>query len=159
MQMAKKTARLTKSVKKTGIDPKKTVQPKNTDLTSKLNEFSKPIILGAIILVLAASYLIGKYQNREDQTSYSQGEVAALVEKIDKIAVLPQGEEPTVATVTDIESLKENPFFENAKEGDKVLIYNRAKKAYLYDPMANKIVEISSINREETSPLPAVETE
>ena len=60
--------------------------------------------------------------------------------------VLPEDEIPTVATVSDPEKLKEQPFFSDAKKGDKVLIYANAKKAILYDPMANKIVTVAPIN-------------
>ena len=34
----------------------------------------------------------------------------------------------------------------NAKVGFKVLIYTQAKKAILYDPGANKIVEVAPVN-------------
>ena len=58
---------------------------------------------------------------------------------------LPQ-EVPTVATVSDVSKLKNQAFFANAKNGDKVLIYQNAKKAILYRPSSNKIVEFGPIN-------------
>ena len=59
--------------------------------------------------------------------------------------VLPS-EEPTIATVSNIEALRSQPFFANAKNGDRVLIYVNARKAVLYDPVNNKIVEATPIN-------------
>jgi hypothetical protein len=51
-----------------------------------------------------------------------------------------------VATVSDPEKLKEQPFFTQAKKGDKLLIYAKARKAILYDPAINKIIEVSTLN-------------
>ena len=59
---------------------------------------------------------------------------------------LPTDEEPTIATVSDLEKLKDQPFFKDAKEGDTVLIYDKAAKIILYDPVANKIVNAASNN-------------
>jgi len=64
---------------------------------------------------------------------------------VGRIIVLPNDEEPTVATVTDPEKLRDQVFFANAKAGDKVLIYTKARKAYLYDPIAGKLVEVAPI--------------
>ena len=60
--------------------------------------------------------------------------------------VLPEDEEPSVATVADPEQLAGQPFFSKAKKGDKVLIYTNAQKAILYDPVAKKIIDIAPLN-------------
>lgn len=75
-------------------------------------------------------------------------EVEGLVEAVGKLIVLPQGEDPTVASVSDPEKLKDQPFFVNAKIGDKVLIYTKARKAYLYDPKQNKLLEVAPLTVE-----------
>ncbi len=58
--------------------------------------------------------------------------------------VLPD-EQPTVATVTDPEKLQSQEFFRQAKAGYKVLIFTAAKKAVLYDPVGNRIVEVGPL--------------
>lgn len=73
-------------------------------------------------------------------------EAKKLVSDVGKLIALPEGEEPTVATITDIEKLKDQPFFQRAKNGDKVLIYTNAKKAFLFDPKANKIIDVAPVN-------------
>jgi len=73
-------------------------------------------------------------------------EADLLISRVSQLIVLPAGEMPTIATVSDIEKLKERPFFANAKNGDKVLIYTQSKKAILYDPVNNKIVEVAPVN-------------
>lgn len=120
----------------------------------------KQIILGLIILILliaaagTTAYYIHRYNQAQQQvkklssnpTVTAQQEQQNLIAKIGKLTDLPTGETPTVATVTDITKLKDQPFFANAKNGDKVLIYTQAKKAYLYRPSTNKLINIAPVN-------------
>lgn len=90
----------------------------------------------------------------------TEKEVRTLVSEIGKHIVLPTDEEPTLATITDREKLQNTPFFSRAENGDKVLIYVNAGKAYLYRPSSQKLVEVSSVNLQSTpspeaSPLTA----
>lgn len=65
--------------------------------------------------------------------------------EIGKIIVLPTDENPTIGTVTDVEKLRVNqPFFNSAKNGDKLIMYS--KKAILYDPVAKKIIDVTLVN-------------
>lgn len=81
-----------------------------------------------------------------DKKASEEVEAKDLAFKIGKFFVLPTDEIPTLATVTDLEKLKGQPFFADAKLGYKVLIYTKAKKAILYDPVAEKIVNYAPIN-------------
>lgn len=73
-------------------------------------------------------------------------EVANTIIAVGKLMVLPVGEEPSVASVTDPDKLRDQAFFANAKVGDKVLIYQKSGKAILYSPTLNKIIEVSPVN-------------
>ncbi|PIR80160.1 MAG: hypothetical protein COU25_01495, partial [Candidatus Levybacteria bacterium CG10_big_fil_rev_8_21_14_0_10_35_13] len=53
---------------------------------------------------------------------------------------------PTIATITDKSQLSTQPFFNNAVDGDKVLVYANAKKAILYRPSTDKIIEVAPVN-------------
>jgi hypothetical protein len=72
-------------------------------------------------------------------------EVSDVIAAIGKHILLPEGEEPTVATVSDPEKLKDQQFFKHAQSGDKVLIYTKAKMAYLYDPRRDILLEVAPI--------------
>lgn len=109
------------------------------------------ILIVVIILAGVGIYYFLQYQKTQellkDPTKASVVENQALVDKIGKLILLP-GEEPRIATVSDKTQLSGQSFFNNAENGDKVLIYSQAKKAILYRPSINKIVEVSSVSIE-----------
>lgn len=76
----------------------------------------------------------------------AQAEVDKLVSDVGKLINLPSDEKPTVATVTDASKVKDQPFFANAKNNDKVLIYQKAAKAILFRPSENRIIEVGAVN-------------
>lgn len=106
------------------------------------------VILLVSILVIAVStagYFYFKTRKLETTTA-SQADSKKLLEKVSELIILPKDEQPTIATVTDIEKLKDQAFFANAEVGDRVIIYTNAKKAILYRPSENKIVEVAPLN-------------
>lgn len=108
-----------------------------------VQKYAFHILVFFVVLVLALSFLVVKFvffNDREFKT-----EASILVEKVGKHMFLPNGEIPSLATVTDPDKLQAQSFFADAKKGDKVLIYSEAKKAILYDPVADKIVTIAPI--------------
>jgi hypothetical protein len=111
------------------------------------------IVAGVIVLgsLFYASQL--RRQNRlaqEELNKFKSGsqdfakqEASELLGQLGKLIILPANEQPTIATVSDIEKLKDQPFFQNGRVGDKVVIYSQAGKAILYRPEENKIVEVA----------------
>lgn len=75
-----------------------------------------------------------------------QEDILKVVEAVTRHIEVPGDETPTLATVTDKERLSDNQFFTKAENGDKVLIYVNAKKAYLYRPSADRLVEVATVN-------------
>src|SRR5579872_1722344 len=118
------------------------------------------IIIGLIILVLAAVgiavyfYLQYHYAQSQLTKTTQSNEQAALIAEVGKLIVLPTNEQPTIATVSDVNKLKNQSFFTHARDGDKVLIYTKAQEAILYDPLANKIVEVGPISLTQITPTP-----
>lgn len=111
-------------------------------------KISLRVLVGLLVIVLlAAAYLFMQITKlKQDPQEVARQEAEQLVAVVGKLIILPQGELPTVATVSDPEVLKDQPFFAKAKKGDKVLLYATARKAYLFDPRANKILEVAPIN-------------
>lgn len=104
------------------------------------------IFLGALGAAGYFYYQVSELK-KDPQTAVSE-EAEDLVKVVGRLIILPKDEVPTIATVSDPEKLKDQPFFAKAEVGDKVLIYTQAKKAYLYDPVARKILEVAPINIE-----------
>lgn len=71
--------------------------------------------------------------------------VDGVVAKVSKLMVLPKGEVPTIATVSDKSKLVEQSFFQNAEDGDAVLIYQKAGSAILYRPSENRIINVGPV--------------
>lgn len=70
----------------------------------------------------------------------------ALITRVGKLMTLPTGETPTVANVSDAAAAKkQSAFFNNAANGDKVLMYVKAGEAILYRPSTNKIILVAPL--------------
>lgn len=124
--------------------------------------FSIAALLIAIIIGVATSgFLYYKYDTTKKELTElkSDSDVLAvkekkdLLEKIETLVELPVDENPTIATITDVEKVKGQAFFENAKNGDRLIIYPNTGRAILYRPEINKIVESSIIDLSELSSL------
>lgn len=109
------------------------------------------LIIGLVILLagIPSYYFYSKYKaaqfRLQNPTAAAAADAKQLIGKISAFMQLPTDEEPTIATVSDREKLKDQPFFSNAQNGDKVLIYTKAKKAILYREAINKIIEVGPV--------------
>ena len=103
--------------------------------------------LPAAVLILIPLFLFYNYYHLELAPQIT----AQIVTRVGELIVLPEGENPTIATVSDPERLRDQPFFAKAKVGDQVLIYTNAHKAILYDPKQHKILEVAPLNIGDTA--------
>ncbi len=120
-------------------------------------------IIMTIVLIIALSlsgYLYYKLNNLQKNTDGKQEtqEAQDLLAKVAKLYLIPTGEEPTVATVSDPMKLKDQAFFSSSQKDDKVLIFTKAGKAVLYRPSINKIIEITPINNSQKDATPPEKT-
>lgn len=118
---------------------------------TKMPTTTKAAMALVVLLLLGAIGSAGYFYKQLSDIKKNPNKVAidetnATISAVGKLIVLPTGEQPTLATVTDPSKLKDQPFFANAQTGFKVLIYTNAKEAILYDPVANKIVAVAPIN-------------
>jgi hypothetical protein len=137
-------------------------------IKSALKKLSSPKVFIPLIIILVVIGAVGffffnqyqKNQNLEKSSSLTQSEIDELVKRVGALIELPIGESPTVATVSDKAKLAGQQFFANAENGDKVLVYAQGKKAFLFRPSQNKLIEVAFYNppvAENTSPSVTVE--
>jgi hypothetical protein len=129
----------------------------------------KQLVIGCVVIVVLIGgviFLLVRKNAHKQKTPIVQqfvlptpkpvpSQVKELINTVAQKAQLPQGENPSVATVTDVKKLPNSAFFAQAKNGDKVLIYTDAKKAYLYRPSTGEIIQESTVEMADDSPLTA----
>ncbi len=80
--------------------------------------------------------------------------VTGVEHLISRHMILPAGEQPELATVTDASKLQ-TPFLRQARNGDKLLVYEKAGEAILYRPGIDRIVAVGPVD---IQPAPAAAT-
>lgn len=120
-----------------------------TNLVKDLVRTNFVIILALLLVFSSISNIIFYHRLsalKDNPQKAVQDQTAKLIKKVSKLINLPPDEQPTIATVSNPELLKDQPFFAKAEKGFKVLIYATAGKSILYDPFDNKVIEVASIN-------------
>ena len=141
---------------------KKDSKPEEASATKPPKSLKKILLTVVIALALVgaatgAGALYQAYLNQKERadrlsnpTESAKEETRLLIEKVGSLTELPD-EEPTIATVSDVTKLQDQSFFQNAQNGDKVLIFTQAKKAVLYRPSTEKVIEIAPVNLGDTT--------
>lgn len=103
------------------------------------------VVVLVIGLVGIAGYFYKQYQAvKQNPQIVAQQEIDFLVGKVGKHMKLPQ-ETPTLATVLDKDKLKDQAFFADAQNEDKLLVYTKAQKAILYRLKEDKVINVGPI--------------
>lgn len=131
-------------------------QPTSRKESKMLN--SRTIIIALLVILVVgaaatAGYFYMQYQKTQDQlkdpTKAARQETEVLIAEMTKVIALPDADlangEPTLATVLDKEKLKDQEFFAKAENGDKVLIYTKAKKAFLWRPSSGVVINVAPV--------------
>ncbi len=127
-----------------------------------------PILGGLAVLLILAVAGLGVYAQglSSDKTKLQaqvtklnanpqllvQKQTDELIATVGKLTKLPTGETPTVANVSDAAKAKQqSAFFNNAQNGDRVLMYVKAGQAILFRPSTNKIILIAPLTFNNTA--------
>jgi len=124
------------------------------DLSKQMSkrDIRQPIFIFFFIVALGGFvWLFINYQNLkgqlaevssfEGQQELNRIETEQLVASVARHIVLPEDEQPTIATIQDIDALVgEQPVFKGAENGDKVLVYQ--DQAIIYSPKRDILVKV-----------------
>jgi hypothetical protein len=102
------------------------------------------VFVGVVVVAVLEYREIIKLRDPEAQSEVIKKEALELKNKVGRLIQLPD-EEPTIATVKEADKLKQQDFFKDALEGDKVLIFTEAKRAVIYRPGEHKIINSGPI--------------
>lgn len=82
-------------------------------------------------------------------------QINKIIQQAGKHILLPTGI-PQVITVSNVDTLKKSqPFFSQAQNGNKLLIYSN--KVIIYDPIGDRIIDVAYIKPSEASkPSPSL---
>lgn len=93
----------------------------------------------------AASSQVKLLTDPKAQEQVAKEETAKIITQVSALIMVPTDEQPLIATVLDAASLaKEQPFYADAKNGDRLVIYST--KAILFDPKENKLVNVGPVS-------------
>lgn len=123
--------------------------------TSRKGGLVRLAIMAVPVLLFVGALAFGGYYYKQYQKlntmtveEFGKRENAAILREIGAVYKLPEGEEPSLmAAVSDKEALKKQyEFFNEAENGDYVLIYEKAGQAIIYRPAEKRIVKTGPIN-------------
>ena len=127
------------------------------------SQFPKvPVLTALVVLLLLAVAGLGVYAQglSSDKSKLAaqvsqlnanpqlavQKQTDQLITNVGNLMTLPKDETPTVANVSDAAKAKQqSAFFNNAQNGDRVLMYVKAGEAILYRPGTNKIILVAPL--------------
>jgi hypothetical protein len=109
---------------------------------------TKLLVVVIILLVAAVGTYFLAIEIIKKQVQ-GRTEINEVMKVVSKYIELPD-EIPTIATVTDKTKLGSQPFFTNAENGDKVLMFAKSQKVILYRPTTKKIINVSTLSITDT---------
>lgn len=126
-----------------------------------------PVVLTLIFVALAGAvgYFYYKYKTEQNRAQVFTSaeteaerkiEVKRILDMLARHIVLPDDEEPTVATIVNVDMLRErHPFYAKAKNGDRLIVYSGW--AVIFAPERDIIVGLAQLLPKETTVMPAAE--
>lgn len=122
------------------------IQLRTPEVPARRRERYRAYVLGtalAVGLIVVSFAAYAWFVSSRQPTALDEAETEKVVSNVGLLMLLPSDEQPTVASVTNLESLAGQPFFRNAKIGDIVLMYPKSGRAILYSPDENMIIEVA----------------
>lgn len=114
----------------------------------RINKVNIILLLSVISLVSLSGYLYKELKDQKNSAPLSsedaQKEAVVLKNKVSKMISLPD-EIPVIGTVNDKNKFKDQPFFNDVENGDRLLIFSESKKVVIYREKDNKLINVGPI--------------
>jgi type II secretory pathway pseudopilin PulG len=112
------------------------------------------VVVVVAIAVAAAAFFVWQKSNDtqvdkiKNKQANAKETTSRIIGKVRTHYKLPSDEEPTVAEIQDKAKLKEQPFFDDAQQGDYLLVYRLEGLALIYREQEDILITVGSINLE-----------
>lgn len=129
----------------------------NNSINKKIAKLVKrpTVFLFSLLLSLAIGLLIGHVVT-DNKSKYIDpnikgiNELKVVEQDVGRHYLLPINEVPALATVANKAKLT-SPFFKEAENGDKILIYQTNQIAIIYRPSIDKIISVGPVSFSSTN--------
>ena len=94
---------------------------------------------------LSEEDVLGQVDDPEYIEDIQQKQVEEILTELESILLINQEEEPTIATIMDVDELKtqNEEFYANAKEGDLLVIYS--DRAIIFRRAENRVINVAPV--------------
>ncbi len=114
----------------------------------------KPVGILSLLLVVAlgaCGYFYSQYHKlsvdpRAQSQADAQKKTDEMIAKISKLMVVSDTSNAVIATIADKSKLVGQKFFDNAQNGDVLVLLPNMSKAVIYRPLLDKIIDIGPFN-------------
>jgi hypothetical protein len=115
-------------------------------VAKKANTTGKGLLIAIIVLIVAIIAIVTTVilKNNNDIPEANIAQTSGIQEKVAQHMMLPD-ETAYVATLTDKDAVLDQPFYTNAQNGDRVLLFKKNKKAVIYRESEDKIINVGPI--------------
>ncbi len=118
-------------------------------MKSKINTMTILMSIMALIFLTTTIVLTKQNNDLKNDPDYvnlkKYKKTDTLRKKVAKLINIPANEKAFIGTYESNSSLKNNPFFKGAKDGDKYLIFSESGKAIIYRESENKLINVGPI--------------
>ena len=123
-------------------------------LPEKIIRNKKKVIIVTALVLIAVGGGVYEYKVLNSPAVQYAHKLQTMTEQVSKYMMLPKDETPVVATVTDTSILPKETFFQQAKNGDKILMYKKHKLAVLYRPRTGQVITRATLVFQDVTPTP-----
>ena len=102
------------------------------------------LVVSLIGVVVLQAVQMHRMRSPDFAADQARADAAALVREVERVMLLPD-EEATVATVQDASRLRGQDFFRDTENGDRVLIFTEARRAVIWRPGENRVINSGPI--------------
>ncbi len=103
----------------------------------------REILLGLLAIFVAGGIWYAVSVDMKVETpSEKKAKEERLIREVGSHVILPTSETPQLATVVDPAQYKNDPLLSQSLAGDKVLVFPTLKKAILYRPSLDRVVDM-----------------